>query len=362
MDLKHFVGFIYGHYVVILGTTLALFFTTCMILLIRSIGNKSEKQDGGAVDLKAIEGAMKRVLQSQPVSVIAGAVAAAPVDGQEVIIETPADGEGGGGGGGGATSEELADRDAKIAELQKDLENARNALNAADGEDPAKQAMKEEIQGLTSKLEGLQARLAEYEIIEDDIADLSMFKEENARLKQEIEKIKSGAPIATATPASAPDAAAAVAAAPAAESAPVAPAEAPSAEASATPVPAPAPAVASPDASAAPAAAGGFELNLDDDAVKQFAAAAGGTEDAAASPAPASAAEDLAALDSVLQEAGATEVAEDPLAGLPDPDKLLSEVEKIPESNANDGDALDDSLDTDKLLAEVDTLKKTGTR
>jgi len=32
MDLKLVVGFIYGHYVVIFGTTLALFFTACMIL------------------------------------------------------------------------------------------------------------------------------------------------------------------------------------------------------------------------------------------------------------------------------------------------------------------------------------------
>ena len=43
-----------------------------------------------------------------------------------------------------------------------------------------------------AKIADLEARLAEYEIIEDDIADLSLFKEENARLKDELAAMKSG--------------------------------------------------------------------------------------------------------------------------------------------------------------------------
>ncbi|OFZ12417.1 MAG: hypothetical protein A2Z20_06625 [Bdellovibrionales bacterium RBG_16_40_8] len=47
---------------------------------------------------------------------------------------------------------------------------------------------------LLEKISDLEERLAEYEIIEDDIADLSVFKEENARLKKELETIKIASP------------------------------------------------------------------------------------------------------------------------------------------------------------------------
>jgi hypothetical protein len=78
MDLKLFLELIAGHYVVLTGTTLALFFTTCMILLIRSIGNKNEEAQMGGVtaviDVKEIEGAMKRVLAAQPLTVASSSV------------------------------------------------------------------------------------------------------------------------------------------------------------------------------------------------------------------------------------------------------------------------------------------------
>ena len=57
-----------------------------------------------------------------------------------------------------------------------------------------------------SKIKELEGKLAEYEILEDDIADLSLFKEENARLKTEIETLKGGsAPAAVETPAASSD-------------------------------------------------------------------------------------------------------------------------------------------------------------
>ncbi len=51
---------------------------------------------------------------------------------------------------------------------------------------------------LLSKIKSLEDRLAEYEIIEDDIADLSKFKEENARLKRQLETLSAGGPAAAA--------------------------------------------------------------------------------------------------------------------------------------------------------------------
>jgi hypothetical protein len=57
------------------------------------------------------------------------------------------------------------------------------------------------------------------------------------------------------------------------------------------------------------------------------------------------------------------QIAEDPLADLADSAKIISEVESLttehqPEvTEASTGSALEESLDTEKLLAEVDSLK-----
>jgi len=50
----------------------------------------------------------------------------------------------------------------------------------------------EEAAALSARVKELESKLSEYEILEDDIADLSLYKEENARLKTEIDRIKGG--------------------------------------------------------------------------------------------------------------------------------------------------------------------------
>lgn len=384
MDLKLVIGFIYIHYILIFGTTLALFFTSCMILMIRSIGNKSESEAAAPVDVDAIEGAMRRVLQSQPVSIAAGSkipaagAAGAGAGSGEIVVDADAPPA----AGSAASEEELAARDTKIAELLKELDTVRLALNANDGDDPAKTALRDEIAGLKSKYEEAQARLSEYEIIEDDIADLSMFKDENAKLKKELENLKAQLASGPATPAAA---------------APTAPVESAAAEFVETTVPevvAEAPAPAPPVTESAPKA-DKFELNADDDVMKEFAAAVDGIGAAPATPLPSAPVREIpdttgplssqAEIDALLfgqalveptapaepepaaaapAAVAAVEIAvdietvtEDPLAGSPDPDKMLSEVETL-ETGETAEASLDDILDTDKLLAEVDSLNK----
>ena len=382
MDFKSFIGFIAQHYIVVTGTTLAFFFTTCMVLLIRSIGKKDEGQSGGAaIDVKEIEGAMKRVLASQPVSVVASA---SPATG--TVSAAPA-ADGAAGGADPQVVSELqktvAEREARIEQLGKELEQARAATAA-----PGNAGADEEMAKLKAKLDELQARLAEYEIIEDDIADLSMFKDENGRLKEEIAKLKAElakGPAVSAAPAAAPVAEGAADAAPA-----VAP---PAAETAAAP------------GDVAPAAAGGeakfeksekFELDINDDVMKEFATAveagsapqpealasvpaeapAGAPVAPAASPeaeleamlaqepAPPPPAPQAAVDELLAQPAEAPAEAEsEVLSGTPDPDKMLSEVASLNTAPESAGDALEESLDTDKLLAEVDSLapaKKSG--
>lgn len=83
-----------------------------------------------------------------------------------------------------------ADVEAQVQNLKKDLASREEELNklkaAGDGKPSA------ESEKLSGRIKELEAKLAEYEILEDDIADLSLYKEENVRLRGEIEKIRGG--------------------------------------------------------------------------------------------------------------------------------------------------------------------------
>ncbi len=80
--------------------------------------------------------------------------------------------------------EELKAKELEIATLKSEIESSKASEDSTD---------------LKAKLEELEAKLAEYEILEDDIADLSHFKEENARLKEELEALKSGGGVSPST-------------------------------------------------------------------------------------------------------------------------------------------------------------------
>ena len=72
---------------------------------------------------------------------------------------------------------ELETRASIIEDLQKKVSEAKSADNSSE---------------LLAKIKNLESKLLEYEIIEDDIADLSLFKEENAKLKAELDELKRG--------------------------------------------------------------------------------------------------------------------------------------------------------------------------
>lgn len=78
---------------------------------------------------------------------------------------------------------ELLDKDRKIAELNKQLTQG----GGSHGGLGASQADNSDLLNKISELEG---RLQEYEIIEDDIADLSLYRTENDRLKAELARLK----------------------------------------------------------------------------------------------------------------------------------------------------------------------------
>ncbi len=98
-----------------------------------------------------------------------------------------------------ATSSPQAE--AVVAALKADLavrEKELTELKAKGGSENS-----EATTGLSARIKELESKLSEYEILEDDIADLSLYKDENSRLKAELERVKGGA-VAEAPPAAAP--------------------------------------------------------------------------------------------------------------------------------------------------------------
>lgn len=164
------------------------------------------------------------------------------------------------------------------ARIEKELQEARTKGGSPGGPDPM-------VPKLQEKIQSLEGKLAEYSIIEDDLANLKRLQQENAQLKSQLAQGAAAAP-------------APVAAAPAA---PAAKASAPKA---AAPAPAPQPAEVSPldaltiggEAPAAPLADAAFEGLVDqvEDSLKPSAPAAS-AETAASAPAAAKSDEDLVA-------------------------------------------------------------------
>ncbi len=365
MDLNAVARFVYDKNELLVGIFIVLFLLTTVLLLVLSVmkdkggdGETSAAGAGGvAIDPRSlntvIEGALKKALSDR---VVAGAVAT--VSGETAIAT-------GGGESDVALQAALADREAKIVALMADLDalkahvDSHGAPVAGAGGGGADAG---ELNALKARVSELQAKLAEYEIIEDDIADLSLFKDENKKLKDEVERLRAAAETAKTQIQSVQ---ASVAAAPEVKSKIKTEAESPLKFEKSDK----------------------FELDPADDVMKEFAqalaiqsgdpfaAADNATTEVAApvaagaEPEPQAAASPVPVVDLPVVEPETTLVVSHPDAPVQDPqaaidallnqvdtDKMISEAESLSES-ADAGDSetsvLDDGVDTDKLMAEM---------
>ena len=175
VNLDTFLRFIILHNETIILLTIGFICLLSVYVVFRQVfGLKSTSADDSA-DFSKIEESLKRLLNQTNVAL------------QNVSDDAKAGGSSGTVVGGGATSrealalkKELEERAAVIEALKKQVEEAQSGDNA--------------FAELRAKIKNLEGKLAEYEIIEDDIADLSHYKEENARLKTELEHLKRGGP------------------------------------------------------------------------------------------------------------------------------------------------------------------------
>ncbi len=346
-----------------LGVLIGLTLLSVLLMLIRSVmEEKQEAVSSGSakIDTKsintAVEGAIKKALADK--AVVSAAASAPAADGAEASADTV------------ELKKVLNEREAKIAALMSDLEAMKGKVETATAPSGDGGKLSEgdaaDLMALRTKVNELQTKLSEYEIIEDDIADLSIFKEENKKLKEEIEKMKAVAETAQTQVQAAQVAVEASAAPPpaadpvqAAQAAVTALADVMAAEETAAEVAQP---EAAPMATPEPVAAAApekFELDKNDEVMGEFAQALEGVKKPAAksleshlvvSDPLTQIVDSEAAISELLGEDGAQE--SDPFGPL-DTEKMLAEVASIDDSKQDSASVLDEAVDTDRLMAEM---------
>jgi DNA repair exonuclease SbcCD ATPase subunit len=97
-------------------------------------------------------------------------------------------------GAPGVNSEDGQRLQADLERLQKELEEKNQQIQELNQKNSSFSI--EEHNALKNRLQELEAKLAEYEIIAEDIADLSRYREENQDLKKKIEELEKRAQVA----------------------------------------------------------------------------------------------------------------------------------------------------------------------
>lgn len=322
VNLESFLQFVMKHNTMIIQVLFATVLVIVVIVAFRTFfaeAKGSQPESSASGDLSKIEESLKKIIEQANKVPAAGvatqAVASAGGDTEQVkkLMEEI-----------GLLKTELEAKQKKIEENGAAQASGAPAISA---DDKAK---------LEGQLKELQAKLQEYEIISEDIADLSLYKEQNAKLQKELESIKKGgpapAPVAEVVPEVAP---------PAPEPASVEPV-----------APQPVTTTQTPAEVAAPAEP--EVLNVVDDALmSEFADAVekqGGHIDLNPATPPVA---------SPATEAPSAPAAEDSVdLGTMDFDKMMQESQALatdaPEVSAED--ALGTGLDENKLLMEANAL------
>ncbi len=325
MSLETIIQFVMNHNAALIESLIALILLAVLFLSFRAFKGAAEGASAGlSGDLGALEETLKKLLAQASLVPAVGSAVAADSSGvtKELISEIE------------ILKGSLQDKQAEIEKIKASAAAAPAADSGFSDDMRAK---------LEAQLKELKGKLEEYEIISEDIADLSFYKEENAKLLKQLEGAKSGAASGSVAAAAAPmaepapPAAVEVAAAPLAPEAPPAPAEAVVVSAPPEAPPAPAAIEAAPPVEAVSA-------GVDDDLMAEFAKAVQAQNSGAEPEAVAS--------------SGAPSEGEADLGSM-DLEKISAEAEGIIAAGSDSGDqpnALEATLDTDKLIQEASDL------
>jgi DNA repair exonuclease SbcCD ATPase subunit len=96
------------------------------------------------------------------------------------------------------------DRTKQVSEIEARLKEAEQSLGEARKSSGGDAALQKEITKLTTERNELRERLKEYEIIEEDLANLKRLQQENEQLRAELAALKKGGASAPTPPPAAP--------------------------------------------------------------------------------------------------------------------------------------------------------------
>lgn len=357
MSLETLVPYVVNHNAVIIQvlTALILFFVGVMaVRSFRASGEASAAAGTGLAGLENLEETLKKLLdKAQSVPATAGSG-----DQAQLVAE-------------------INTLRASLQEKQDQIEQMKLAPveSSSGGEAAAATApglSSEDKTALESQIRDLQAKLSEYEIISEDIADLSFYKEENSKLQKEIESLKKGGansgavPPPTAAPAAPARVEASTAQAEVPQAATPAPQAQPEVMAQAAPPAVPKAQVETPAAAPTPTKNSAEGFVSEQDMVDALMATP--AEDLAAgkagSPGNVSADEDLMKeFAEAVSAQGGEEIAAEESATLPfDVERMTQEasvLEKVAESAAEVSEEnLNAGLDAERLTAEAANMEQ----
>lgn len=345
MNIEKVLLFIMKNNTLMIEVLIGVIALSALFLAARAfISSKNEESgvSGSSMDLAGIEEALKKVLER------AGTVPSMEGLGSGVVS---ADSE--------ALISQINHLKEELAVKKTELEAAKSGGDASGGGGGGASMSSDEKAALESKLKELEGKLAEYEIISEDIADLSFYKEQNAKLQKEIEQLKSKAPEP-----SIPE---------------------PKKSAAPSPEPEPEPELApepTPEPVPEPVAADEGSSYVDDDLMAEFAAAVEQQKAASSAPAPSPAPKVQAPVEPSTAPAEVSVPTETPTPVSTEPqaiapteppptetsdidmaniDKMVAEAASI-EVNPSQvevtaEEAIGEHNDTDKLMEEASALK-----
>ena len=192
--------YLHTNFSIVLIGLICLIALLCFVLTWRRFRAETISQRAGKKEPEspAMEGALKQLLKevqtspqaAQPVSL----EALTEKDRQRLEREVQKKLEAAGdpaAAEGAEVLQQLKRSEAELAQLQLKLKELKA------GQEASTETERDagEVEALQTRVQELEARLKEYEIIEDDIADLSTYKEENTRLRRQIEDLTGDAPL-----------------------------------------------------------------------------------------------------------------------------------------------------------------------
>ena len=166
MSLESAINYIISHNVMLIEMLIGLILFIVLFLAFRSFWGAKENEENPSANMGQLEETLKKLLEK------ANFVS-----------------------GNGAGSEEQSKLASEIQNLKVSLEEKQSLIEQMKTQSTGAKAIASDLSSdekkkLDDQLKELQGKLAEYEIISEDIADLSFYKEENAKLQKELSNLK----------------------------------------------------------------------------------------------------------------------------------------------------------------------------